>query len=186
MMKTFFYKLSVILLTLLAVLTLTCLSVSADEPETQASVTTEASTQASTDANTESEMKPTHVPQCPTCAAITNGGTYCPACGEVLPTVTPEWTCKHVCDEDCEHENMRDDDKPCGQVNDGAYCVACGKPQPEDDSGVKIEFRPAAFVENLSYMAAGMIGIFLVIGVIILTIILLSKLTAPKKKDEDD
>ncbi len=47
-------------------------------------------------------------------------------------------------------------------------------------------FRPEAFVENLKYMAAGMIGIFLVIGVIVLTIVLLGKLTAPKKKNNEE
>ncbi|MBQ9779462.1 MAG: hypothetical protein IJW00_00810 [Clostridia bacterium] len=47
-------------------------------------------------------------------------------------------------------------------------------------------FRPEAFIENLKYMGAGMIGIFLVIGVIILTIMLLGKLTAPKKQDEEE
>ena len=47
-------------------------------------------------------------------------------------------------------------------------------------------FRPEAFIENLKYMGAGMIGIFLVIGVIILTIVLLGKLTAPKKKSEEE
>lgn len=46
-------------------------------------------------------------------------------------------------------------------------------------------FRPEAFVENLKYMAAGMIGIFLVIGVIVLLIVLLGKLTAPRKKDDE-
>ncbi len=47
-------------------------------------------------------------------------------------------------------------------------------------------FRPEAFVENLKYMAAGMIGIFLVIGVIVLTIVVLGKVTAPKKSDDED
>ena len=47
-------------------------------------------------------------------------------------------------------------------------------------------FRPEAFLENLKYMAAGMIGIFLVIGVIVLTIVLLGKLTAPKKTDDEE
>lgn len=47
-------------------------------------------------------------------------------------------------------------------------------------------FHPGAFVENLKYMAAGMIGIFLVIGVIVLTIVLLGKLTAPKKNNDDE
>ena len=46
-----------------------------------------------------------------------------------------------------------------------------------------IDFEPAAFVSSLKYMAAGMAGIFLVIGTIILTIVILSKLTASKKSN---
>lgn len=46
-------------------------------------------------------------------------------------------------------------------------------------------FEPMAFVANLKYMAAGMVGIFIVIGAIILTIVLLGKLTAPKKGKEE-
>ncbi len=44
-------------------------------------------------------------------------------------------------------------------------------------------FHPMAFVDNLKYMAAGMVGIFIVIGAIVLTILLLSKLTDRKKND---
>lgn len=43
------------------------------------------------------------------------------------------------------------------------------------------------FLETLPIMAKGLIGIFVVTGVIILTIYLLNALTAPrKKKDGDD
>ena len=54
------------------------------------------------------------------------------------------------------------------------------------DAAAASDFRPEAFVENLKYMAAGMVGIFLVIGVIVLTIVLLGKLTAPKKTDDEE
>ena len=37
------------------------------------------------------------------------------------------------------------------------------------------------FVENLSYMVSGMIGIFAVIGVIIIATVILNKVTAKKK-----
>ncbi len=47
-------------------------------------------------------------------------------------------------------------------------------------------FHPEEFINNLKYMGAGMIGIFLVIGVIILTILILGKLTAPKNQDSDE
>ena len=50
-----------------------------------------------------------------------------------------------------------------------------------------MQFNPSAFVENLSYMGLGMVGIFIVIGVIILSVVVLNKVTAPKpqKKDEE-
>ena len=47
-----------------------------------------------------------------------------------------------------------------------------------------MNFNPAAFVENLKYMGVGMLGIFIVIGVIILSVVVLNKLLAPKKTDE--
>ncbi len=43
-------------------------------------------------------------------------------------------------------------------------------------------FEPKAFIDNLSYMGKGMLGIFVVIGVIILTVIILNKVTSKKKK----
>lgn len=45
-------------------------------------------------------------------------------------------------------------------------------------------FEPVHFVENLRYMGLGMLGIFIVIGVIMLLTILLNKLT--EKKDSSD
>ncbi len=45
-------------------------------------------------------------------------------------------------------------------------------------------FEPMHFVENLRYMGIGMLGIFIVIGVIVLLTILLNSLTA-EKKDSD-
>lgn len=41
-------------------------------------------------------------------------------------------------------------------------------------------FEPFKFVESLKYMAVGMIGIFLVIGVIILATLLLNKVFKEK------
>ena len=37
-------------------------------------------------------------------------------------------------------------------------------------------FNPMAFVENLKYMGQGMLGIFIVIGIIILAVYLLAKI----------
>lgn len=55
----------------------------------------------------------------------------------------------------------------------------------ETEAAMNFNFMPGEFVSNLKYMGAGMIGIFLVIGVIILTILILGKLTAPQNKDEE-
>ena len=45
-------------------------------------------------------------------------------------------------------------------------------------------FEPMHFVDNLRYMGLGMLGIFIVIGVIMLLTMLLNKLT--EKKDDSD
>ena len=45
-----------------------------------------------------------------------------------------------------------------------------------------MEFNPANFVDNLSYMGIGMLGIFIVIGVIILLTVALNSLTTKKNK----
>ena len=45
-------------------------------------------------------------------------------------------------------------------------------------------FEPMNFVTNLTYLAKGMIGILVVMGIIILTTMLLNKLTSKKKKED--
>lgn len=47
-------------------------------------------------------------------------------------------------------------------------------------------FEPMHFVENLRYMGLGMLGIFIVIGVIMLLTMLLNKLTEPKDQSGED
>ncbi len=42
--------------------------------------------------------------------------------------------------------------------------------------------NPMNFIENLPYMGFGMLGIFVVIGVIVLITMLLNKVTEPKSK----
>ncbi len=42
-------------------------------------------------------------------------------------------------------------------------------------------FNPMAFFDNLKYMGIGMLGIFVVIGVIIASVVVLNKATAGKK-----
>ena len=45
-------------------------------------------------------------------------------------------------------------------------------------------FNPMNFVANLSYMGIGMLGIFIVIGAIIVVTAILNKVTAEKKDGE--
>ena len=47
-------------------------------------------------------------------------------------------------------------------------------------------FEPLHFVENLRYMGLGMLGIFLVIGVIALLTIILNKVTEQKTDEQPD
>ena len=44
-----------------------------------------------------------------------------------------------------------------------------------------IDFQPMNFVNNLGYMATGMIGIFVVIGVIIVATTVINKVASRKK-----
>ncbi len=47
-------------------------------------------------------------------------------------------------------------------------------------------FEPMNFVANLQYMGLGMICIFIVIGAIVLSVVVLDKITARLKKSGDD
>lgn len=48
-----------------------------------------------------------------------------------------------------------------------------------------MDFNPMNFVENLRYMGLGMLGIFIVMGVIIAFTAILDKITSGKKDSED-
>ena len=48
-----------------------------------------------------------------------------------------------------------------------------------------IKFDPMQFVYNLKYLAIGLIGIFIVIGLIILVTVILNKFPEGKKKDDE-
>ena len=52
------------------------------------------------------------------------------------------------------------------------------------DTPINIVFNPMNFVTNLTYLAKGLIGIFIVIGIIMLVTVILNKLPSGKKKDE--
>ena len=47
-------------------------------------------------------------------------------------------------------------------------------------------FEPMNFVENLKYMGLGMLGIFVVIGAIVLLTMLLNTVTSAHSNDESD
>ena len=47
-----------------------------------------------------------------------------------------------------------------------------------------MEFNPIAFVENLKYMGVGMLGVFIIVGVIILATYAIGKLTAKISSDD--
>jgi len=44
------------------------------------------------------------------------------------------------------------------------------------------KFEPMNFIKNFSYVGAGMLGIFIVIGIIIVSIMILNSLTKKKTK----
>ena len=47
-----------------------------------------------------------------------------------------------------------------------------------EETGAQISFQPLNFIENLKYMGIGMLVIFAVIGVIVLTTVLINKVFA--------
>ena len=44
----------------------------------------------------------------------------------------------------------------------------------------KLQFVPRAFIDNLKYMVVGMLGVFMIIGIIIASTALLKKFTTKK------
>ncbi len=48
-----------------------------------------------------------------------------------------------------------------------------------------LSFNPHAFIETLPYMGKGMLGIFIVIGLIIISATILNKATGKRKKSKD-
>ncbi|MBQ9132551.1 MAG: hypothetical protein IJX62_08815 [Clostridia bacterium] len=48
-------------------------------------------------------------------------------------------------------------------------------------------FEPINFIKNLGYMGAGMLGIFVVIGLIVITTMILNRASVPpQNKDDED
>jgi uncharacterized membrane protein len=58
-----------------------------------------------------------------------------------------------------------------------------GVDEPENEKNT-FKFEPAQFVDNLYYMGVGMVGIFLVIGIIILATVALNRVFSGKAKTE--
>ena len=50
--------------------------------------------------------------------------------------------------------------------------------QAAEETGAQIAFQPMNFIDNLKYMGIGMLVIFAVIGVIVLTTMLINKVFA--------
>ncbi len=48
----------------------------------------------------------------------------------------------------------------------------------------KLIFEPVEFVKNLSYMGIGMLGVFMIVGIIIGATYAIAKFTSGKKKDD--
>ena len=60
-----------------------------------------------------------------------------------------------------------------------------GADDPESENEEKeFKFEPSNFVDNLYYMGVGMIGIFLVIGIIVLCTVGLNRMFSGKAKEE--
>ena len=51
---------------------------------------------------------------------------------------------------------------------------------------MNINFVPMNFVSNLSYLLAGMIGIFIIIGIIVIATAILNAATGKKGKKKDE
>ena len=47
-------------------------------------------------------------------------------------------------------------------------------------------FNPQAFVDNLTYMGIGMLGVFIIVGVIMAATYLIGKFTGRKKDQDQD
>lgn len=49
-----------------------------------------------------------------------------------------------------------------------------------------LQFKPMEFINNLHYMGTGMLGIMIVMGIVICSIVLLNYLTNRPKKNKKD
>ncbi len=49
-----------------------------------------------------------------------------------------------------------------------------------------MEFHPMGFVENLKYMGIGMLGVFIIVGIIILATYVIGKYTGKSSKGDEE
>ena len=49
----------------------------------------------------------------------------------------------------------------------------------------KFSFEPMNFVTNLTYMGVGMLGIFIIVGIIVAATYAIAKFTAPKSNGDE-
>ncbi len=180
-------KLASILAVLVLLVAFSTLSVMA----TDTAADTAADTVADTAADT-AETEPTettdicaceHTPTtqyCPTCGGLNPNAdrrwtcvcgrdvytAYCPACGAAHTDHTACWTC-----DQCEQTD-----------NFGDTCSRCEAARPTDGEKTNFHIDMNSLKTTLPIMGMGMLGIFLVILVILLSVMILRKL--PEKKEE--
>ena len=107
-------------------------------------------------------------------------------------------------DPDAPVDNTHDDDGASGEADDSVENGSDGeiaednvaKDETATDTEGETEiggadapadqefnFNPSAFAKNLKYMGVGMVGIFLVIGIIILATVVLNRIFSGKQKE---
>ena len=83
-------------------------------------------------------------------------------------------------------KELEDAEKNCNIRETSVFIASPGEEELSADAKVIFEkyvvFRPFAFVSNLRYIGWGMLGIFVVIGLIVITTVILNRATAAKKK----
>ncbi len=85
-------------------------------------------------------------------------------------------------DQGVSSEEGTTDEGNTGNTNNG---VENPENNENDDSKFKMEFHPEGFVEQLGMMGIGMLGIFIVIGLIALATVAINKIFSSKAKKEN-
>ncbi len=101
----------------------------------------------------------------------------CFAAAEAAPDDNPDAPVENGSGGDEKHEandSIVTDDNTCSESEIG------GAEKPENH---EFKFEPSQFVDNLYYMGVGMVGIFLVIGIIILATVALNRIFSGKAKE---